>query len=195
MGLDITALIVGWEHLTETPPGERLRLLKASVLALDDWDCDWWGWAWPSAAPVPWFATYEFKLGLGSFKPHFWAGDAWEDVRDFADPALRAALDGFLAGLVWEGPGGDAVHVDSGVFPDDEQVLLARTPEAVSDLATLWAAAVPLLDGLREPFNGHAADPGGWFPDFEPFGELARGWGEVVGEADRRGWGLIGLPL
>ncbi|MCF3130024.1 hypothetical protein [Streptomyces olivochromogenes] len=48
----------------------------------------------------------------GSYKPHLWAGESCDDVREFADPALRAALDGFLVGLVWDGGGvGEVVGV------------------------------------------------------------------------------------
>jgi hypothetical protein len=37
--------------------------------------------------------------------------------------------------------------------------------------------------------------PRAWIDNFEEFADLLSDWREVVGEADRRGWGLIGLPL
>ncbi|MEU6001121.1 hypothetical protein ABZ837_25235 [Streptomyces sp. NPDC047197] len=40
---------------------------------------------------------------LGSYKPHFWAGERWEHVRDFAGSGLRTALDRFADALFWEG--------------------------------------------------------------------------------------------
>ncbi|MFC7648984.1 hypothetical protein ACFQX6_57560 [Streptosporangium lutulentum] len=42
----------------------------------------------------------------------------------------------------------------------------------------------------------HAVRPSGcWIKNFEEFTDLLSDWGEVVGEAHRRGWGLIGLPI
>lgn len=58
--------------------------------------------------------------------------------------------------------------------------------------AARWATAEPLLEGLREAYGGHAADPGGWIADFDAFAVLLREWAVVVTEADRRGWGVLG---
>ena len=111
-------------------------------------------------------------------------------------------LDGFLSGLFWYGPdpGNDAVHVYGGLFPVDgdgsPSLLLAYPPEAVAALVAFWAGAAPRLEELREPFAVHAASPPGrWIKDFEEFTDLLSDWGEVVGKAGRRGWGLIGLPI
>ncbi|WP_405690694.1 hypothetical protein [Streptomyces sp. NBC_00057] len=43
------------------------------------------------------------------------------------------------------------------------------------------------------PFAERAAVPQGWICDFESFAEFLMGWGEVVVEADHRGWGVVGL--
>ncbi|WP_316754631.1 hypothetical protein [Streptomyces herbicida] len=75
----------------------------------------------PASAQVPWSARYEFHSTTGSYKPHFWAGESWDDVREFAGPVLRRTLDAFLGHLVWDGGGVDEVVVvpDSGPFPGD----------------------------------------------------------------------------
>jgi hypothetical protein len=47
---------------------------------------------------------------------------------------------------------------------------------------------------VREAYAVHAARPGGWIEDFDAFAVLLREWAAVVAEAERRGWGLLGLP-
>ncbi|MFJ9645246.1 hypothetical protein [Streptomyces sp. NPDC101206] len=150
----------------------------------------------------PWLGRYEFAGTLGSYKPHFWAAQAWEDVRAAADPALRSALDTFLSALIWPGtdPDTDAEHVDPGLFPSLAPLwrhgpLIARGPDTVVRLGRCWqetAAALPRLGG---PYARLAAAPGRWIADFEEFTRLLSGWAEVVREAERRRWGLVGLPL
>jgi hypothetical protein len=56
--------------------------------------------------------------------------------------------------------------------PRDERpkLLLVCPPATVSAPAARWAGAEPLLETLRE-------------------------WAVVAGEAERRGWGLLGLPM
>ncbi|MFE4251400.1 hypothetical protein ACFRU3_18235 [Streptomyces sp. NPDC056910] len=212
MGLDITVLVVDWDHLGRTPAAERLGMLEDAAYPDDDCD-DGVGGAdagvehgWVRRPETPWCALYEFFRTLGSFKPHFWAGQAWEDVRDFAEPDLRAALDVFLAGLFWQGL--DDADTDTsaedepvvGLFPAERdpwhpRLLVVRTPEQVPDLARAWAVAAPLLEDLRAPYAVHAERPGRWTANFEEFAILVRDWGEVVTEASRSGRGLIGLPI
>lgn len=36
------------------------------------------GWSWPEAHGSPWYARYEFRNTLTSYKPHFWAGERWD---------------------------------------------------------------------------------------------------------------------
>lgn len=196
MGLDITVLAVDWERLAATPFDERLGLLEDASLPEEELDRDAEPrccWVFPAAANVPWCGRYEFHSTTGSYKPHFWAGQAWEDVRDHADPVLREHLDGFLGPLLQDE---DA----TGLFPADPdpwrpKLLLVCPPPAVSALARCWARAEPLLESLREPYAVHAACPGRWIEDFDEFSVLLREWAVVVGEAERRGWGLLGLPL
>ncbi|WP_236244851.1 hypothetical protein [Streptomyces sp. CC210A] len=38
-------------------------------------------------------------------------------------------------------------------------------------------------------------EPGQWIAGFEEFAELVRDWAEAAGEAERRRWGVIGLPI
>ncbi|MFB7709093.1 hypothetical protein [Streptomyces sp. NPDC056105] len=215
MGLDITVLVVDWDHLGRTPAAERLGMLEDAAYPDDDCDDRDSGGGgtdalvehgWVRRPDTPWCALYEFFRTLGSFKPHFWAGQAWEDVRDVAEPDLRAALDAFLAGLFWLGP----VDADADTSAEDEPVaglfpcepdpwrprlLVVRTPEQVTDLARAWAVVAPLLEDLRAPYAVHAERPGRWIANFEEFAMLVRDWGEVVTEASRSGRGLIGLPI
>ncbi|MFF4275350.1 hypothetical protein [Streptomyces sp. NPDC001536] len=196
MGLDITVLAVDWEQLEATPFDTRLGRLEDAALPEDeiDWDAEpRQGWVFPAASAVPWSGRYEFHSTSGSYKAHFWAGQAWEDVRDFADPVLRERLNGFLSPLLWD-------EDDTGLFPADSdpwrpKLLLTCPPPTVAALAVHWAGAEPLLESLREPFAVHAACPGRWIEDFDEFAVLLREWAVVVGEADRRGWGLVGLPM
>jgi hypothetical protein len=190
MGLGIVVMAVDWARLEGVPAGERLGRLyeESDDAAVDE------GWFWPASQGAPWWGVYEFRNTLGSYKPHVRAGEAWDDARDFAGPALRDALDGFLVelGIRWDPDEDDSP-------PDTEswhsKLLLFRTPADVAVMARLWARAEPLLDGLRESFDAHAArGPGSWIPDHAAFASLLRGWGEVVGEAHRRGWGVVGLP-
>jgi hypothetical protein len=196
MGLDITVLMVDWKRLGECPIGERIELLWDAAFPgdIEEYPEVEKGWVWPSGTGEPWFAMYEFPHTLGSYKPHHWAGSAWDDVRDFAEPPLRAALDVFVTGLLWDGS-----YVDDGMFPSPgdrwrPHLLVCRPPETVPPLLESWSQAAPLLDGIREPYAQHAACPGRWIANFEEFSELLHGWGEVVGEVTRRGWGLVGLP-
>ncbi|MFI0353299.1 hypothetical protein [Actinomadura sp. 9N407] len=194
MGVDITVLIIDWEHIEEAPPDQRMGLLEDALYPEDDWDLEGLerGWVWPSAPGAPWVARYEFYRTLGSFKPHFWAGEAWEKFRDFVDPGLRATLDGFLSALIWDGPdrGNDAAPVH-GLVLCGLETSLAYPPQAVPALVQLWADAAPRLEELRDPFAIHGARPEGWMKTFDEFADLLRDWGEVVGEANRRRWGLI----
>ncbi|MEU6911275.1 hypothetical protein ABZ935_39015 [Streptomyces coeruleorubidus] len=203
MGLDITVLAVDWERLERTRFEERYALLVDAALPEDE--CDWdaepeRGWVWPAASGVPWCGRYEFHGTTGSYKPHFWAGQAWEDVREHAGPEQRAHLDTFLQGLIRDDGTGTEDDTVSGLFPADpdpwrRRLLLACPPATVSALAGRWARAEPLLESLREPYGVHAACPGRWIEDFDEFSGLLREWGVVVTEAGRREWGLVGLPL
>ncbi|MFC8590712.1 hypothetical protein [Streptomyces atroolivaceus] len=203
MGLDISVMIADWSWLAEVPPPERLVRLR------DAWYADEAGlwddgtpqpegdFTWPQGPDGRFFALYEFRGTMGSFKAHFWAGQRWESLRDHADPQVRAGLEALLLGLVWDGMDGEAPHTDPGFFCDDPKVsygvLLARSPESVRELAATWERVEPLLGGLRPVFAEHAAVPGWWVGEFGEFTALLEDWGRVLAEAARRGWGVVGL--
>ncbi|MFH8595330.1 hypothetical protein [Streptomyces rimosus] len=201
MGLDITVIATNWARMQQHPAGQRLRAV-AEAACWDDWESgDDEGWIWPPEAGAAWCVRFEFRMTMGSYKPHFWAGEAWDLARLHAAPGLREPLDSFLSGLIWlpsADPEDDHTVLDRESFAQEtyaERLLVARPPETVPDLARAWSAVRPLLGTLREPFGEHAACPGRWMADFEEFSELLHGWGEVVGEAGRRGWGVLGLPI
>lgn len=200
MGLDMTLLTVDWVRLQEIPPQER----ETRLLALDfpddsemgDFDR---GLVWPVEPGERWCAMYEFYSGLGSYKLHFWGGQAWDDIREFTEPALRAAFDDFLEGLIWERPDSQDLAVESGLIPrwngrGQVSLLVLCTPLQAAARARSWARAAPRLEELREPFTLHAAGGSNWMATFDDFASLLRDWSAVVLEAERREWGLVGLP-
>ncbi|WP_030770051.1 hypothetical protein [Streptomyces sp. NRRL F-2664] len=207
MGADITVLVADWAHVMDLAPEDRLRVVQESAYADDDPDgsgdvVD--GWVWPAAGSErAWLGRYEFPGTLGSYKPHFWAAEGWERVRGAAEDGVRAALDEFLEGLIWWGPQADvdAEQVDPGVFASLEGLwrpgpLIVLSPATVARLRRRWLEAAPGLEGLRVPYAELAGrQPGQWVARFDEFTELVSGWAEVVDEADRRGWRVIGLPI
>ncbi|HEY9372760.1 hypothetical protein [Streptomyces sp.] len=203
MGLDITVMIADWSRLGEVPSRDRLSRLRDAWYADETglWDHDApvveGNWNWPRGAGSALFAVYEFRGTLGSFKPHLWAGERWESVRDHADPLVRARLDALLPGRTWGGLDGETEHVDQGFFCDDPAVaygvLLARSPASVRELAATSKEVRPWLEGLRGPFDEHPAVPEGWVRDFDEFSELLDDWCRDLSEAAQHGWGLIGL--
>ncbi|PVC80232.1 hypothetical protein [Streptomyces sp. CS131] len=196
MGLDITLLAVDWAHLRAIPADARTAWLEDAA-----WPDDQWppheeyqsGWTWPEGPGEQHWARYAFTMS--SYKPHFWAGRRWDDVRDAAHPELRVALDTYLLALVWAGPDGDVRH-DGPVFPGDPwdpEPLAVCRPADLPAVAEAWERAAPLLDTLRAPYAEHAEDPHGWIRDFDQFAAFVQEWSVPVEEAARRGWGLIGL--
>ncbi|MGW2854552.1 hypothetical protein ACWDAZ_21825 [Streptomyces sp. NPDC001215] len=188
MGLGITVMAVDWTRLEAVPAGERLdRLYGESDAAVVGA-----GWFWPTSRGEPWWGVHEFRDTLGSYKPHFWAGEVWDDVREHAVPELRDALDGFLVGLGirWDPEEEDAPH-DSESWRSE--LLLCRTPAEASALARLWARAEPLVDEVREPFDAHAArGPEKWMSDHAEFASLLRGWARAGAWAvARSGWAWV----
>ncbi|MFJ4772254.1 hypothetical protein ACIP88_24610 [Streptomyces uncialis] len=194
MGIDITVLVVDWTYLLQLAQEDRLRALHAT--AYSDSEA---GWVWPSAPDRAWVGRYEFSDTLGSYKPHFRAAQAWDDVRPSTETALRSSLDEFLSGLIWTHP--DAATdtgVEAGIFPPTAATwragpLVVCGPRTVARLNRSWQKAVSALPRLREPFGLYAASPGWWMPDLNMFMALLSGWADVVAEADRRRWGVVGL--
>ncbi|MFI6287217.1 hypothetical protein ACIBCM_21130 [Streptomyces sp. NPDC051018] len=210
MGLDITVVMADWEHLARMPAGERLEALTDAVYPsfrcapCEEADLAAQG-GWVGTCRSKWCAEYRFFGTTGSYSWHVHLANAWDDMRASAEPGLRGALDCFLGGLVWDGPGGGAADrydapPSAGGFPDDPapwrpRVLLLRAPDEVPELVRAWELAAPRLEELREPFDteaaGWAARPG----TFDDAVGLIREWGEVVTRARARGWGLVGLPF
>ncbi|MEU4213230.1 hypothetical protein AB0F13_25125 [Streptomyces sp. NPDC026206] len=191
MGLDITALIVDWAHLEGLPVDEREEALTDAAYPDDDDGTIEEGWVWLPPATPAWCARYEFAGTAGSFKPHFWTGNRWEDFREYLQADLRMALDTFLAGLTWDLPDTDRGPQHEG-GPEHwyDGLLVYCPPRDIPALAQAWAIAGLWLEELREPFDTHAAAPGRWAGTFEEFIRVLHGWAEAVGEAHQRGWGL-----
>ncbi|MEU2667851.1 hypothetical protein ABZ622_03125 [Streptomyces sp. NPDC007164] len=203
MGLDITVVIADWSWLGEVPEHERLLRLRNAWYADETglWEYDTptveGDWVWPKGPNGGCFALYEFLQTLGSYKPHFWATHHWERVRDHTGPPLRAGLDAFLLGLIWDGMDGESGETDADFFSGEPEVayglLIARSPDNVRRLAALWEDVRPRLDGLRETFTVYSAVPDGRGGDFDSFALLLTEWGRILTEAAGRGWGVVGL--
>jgi hypothetical protein len=197
MGVGIEVLIVDWPHVEAAAPGDREELLVDAAFgeAYSD-DLFEHGWSWPAQPDNAWYGRYAFRNSLGSYKPHFWAGHRWDHMRDFVEPTVRDTLDRFNDALFWHG-----LEDTTGVGTDlpeqpcswDADLLLWCPPDHVQLIAGWWQQAAPHLEVLRKPFTQHAADSGGWIATFESFAELLTDWGKVVTEAERRGWGIVGL--
>ncbi|MFD9072538.1 hypothetical protein [Streptomyces lasiicapitis] len=202
-------MTVEWAHLMRLPPQERIEVLQESAYCDQDphdtaGGATRRGWIWPAEPDRRWLGRYEFDDALGSYTPHFRAANTWDAVREAVSPAARSALDDFLSGLIWWGPDPevDARHIDEGVFPSFDALwrsgpVIARKPDTVADLLGIWQQAQPLLIQLREPFQNHLppAESGDGAAGFEGFARLLAQWADVLGEAHRRGWGVIGLPI
>ncbi|MFD5321939.1 hypothetical protein [Streptomyces sp. NPDC127098] len=200
MGLDITVVMVDWGRLNRVPAGERVEALIDAVCP--DFCCVpcaeadvavTGGWVWPRGQEQRWCAEYRFVHTTGSYKWHFELSNAWDDMREFTAPDLRVALDTFLGGLVWDGPDDEPVAT-VGANPWHARLLLFRPPDEVPALARAWERAGPRLEELRAPFAAEAAGWAGRPRSFDQAVALLREWADVVAEADRRGWGLVGLP-
>ncbi|QDQ09195.1 hypothetical protein [Streptomyces spectabilis] len=197
MGVGVELLVVEWPRVEAAAPDARYELLTDAAFgeAYSD-DLFEHGWSWPKTPGENWYGRYAFKGTLGSYKPHFWAGHRWDHLREFVAPETRAPLDRFLDALVWDGL--EYTESAGTGLPErdpawDADLLLWRPPEDPPVIAEWWRQAAPRLESLREPFDQHAAAPGGWISTFEEFTRLLSDWGEVALEAERRGWGLVGL--
>jgi hypothetical protein len=211
MGLDITVVMADWAQLARIPADERLEALTDTVCPpfccerCEEADYavkDGWVW-WPRESP--WCAEYRFFGTTGSYSWHFRLTNAWEDVRPFAAPELREALDCFLIGLMWDGPWDptatepDDDYAAAGGFPDDPtpwrpHALVLRAPDEVPPLLRAWEVAAPRLEELRGAFDAEASRWAGRPANFDAAVALLHEWGEVVTQAAARGWGVIGLP-
>jgi hypothetical protein len=206
MGLDLTLFMADWERLGAVPADMRSEALTDATLPpeLDFDDVRFTlhgGWLWPPDRASAWCAEYDFATTTGAYSPHWHAGNAWDDMRHRVDPPVREAMDAFVGGLVWaEDPDDDLALIgDAELFPGTgtagrSPVLIVCTPRAVAGKAEAWLTAEPLLEGLRDAFVVECLGWSGRPTSFEYFTALLREWGDVVREAARRGWGLVGLP-
>ncbi|MFC8721701.1 hypothetical protein [Kitasatospora sp. NPDC057198] len=190
MGVGVDVLVVDWARVEAADPGEREELLiDAALEAEDGRGPDGHGWWWPAHPDGGWYGGYAFRGTLGSYKPHFWAGHRWDLLRPFLTPEVRGVLDRFTGALFRPGP----EEPPEQVCPWDADLLLYCPPDRVPAVAGWWRRAAPGMADLREPFERHAVDGTGRVGTFEEFAGLLAGWGEVVTEAERRGWGVVGL--
>lgn len=197
MGVDLTTLIADWTWLAEVPPPERLERLRNAWYdeATGLWDAMsvTYGWEWPRGPHSARFGVYEFPGTLGSFKPHFWAGEAWEKARDHVDADVRAELDALLGGLIWDGPDFDDEEPGEGhaFFTGGYGLLVAQSPQGVRDLLATWERVRPRLEELRTAYEERSE--ASQYKGFDAFVRLLTNWGEVLAEAARRDWGIAGV--
>ncbi|MFE9029709.1 hypothetical protein ACFYOA_26220 [Streptomyces iakyrus] len=203
MGVCMEVLIVDWAHLKSVPAGQREAMVEEVAFGPDDaYDYNLPpGWTWPHPTQAQWWARYEFLDTMTSYKAHFWAGERWDELRSFVAAPQRDALDQFSAPLFWDGS--TYASETSDFSPTVEpgtcdwasrlDVMLWLLPEEVAALQHFWGQVEPHLDSLREPFNRHLTGPIGWIQDFPSFSRLVTEWGDVVSQAARRNWAVIGL--
>lgn len=115
--------------------------------------------------------------------------------------SVREAMDAFLVSLIWDADPADAPALTGGggFFPPAAdrwrpRVLLVCPPEAVSGKAHAWERVKSHLEELRGPFAAECQGRAGRPDTCEDFTALLHEWGDVITEAARRGWGLVGLP-
>ncbi|MEU8098507.1 hypothetical protein [Streptomyces rubiginosohelvolus] len=210
MGICIDVLIVNWDHLMSAPgDDQRYAILHDAGLSVDDNEGAWPDrspsvgrqWFWPSPPDANWFGKFDFGDVGFSYKDHFAASEHWEAIRVFVPPAMRSAVDRFIDPLFWGGleymadrdAEGATAHV-SVVLPDaPSDHLLWCPPAAVSSLKLLWDLVGAELEALREPFERYAHAGSSSITSFDAFAGLLRGWGDVIGQAQQRGWGVVGL--
>ncbi|MDX3488531.1 hypothetical protein [Streptomyces sp. ID05-18] len=209
MGMCIDVLIVDWDHLMSVPEDQHYAVLYEAADSVDE---EWWDagldqppstgpqWFWPAPPAVSWFGKFDFGDVGYSYKDHFWAGERWEETRSFVEPGLRSAVDRFIDPLFWGGleymsdrNADDPLLMsgDESSAPSDH--LLWCRPDAVSSLKRLWDSVGPELSLLRDPFGRHSRADFGRINDFDTFVGLLRGWGDVIDQAELRGWGVVGL--
>ncbi|SDJ60706.1 hypothetical protein [Streptomyces indicus] len=207
MGLDMEVLIVDWERLRSLPVEERSGMVEDAVFGAEDLEVYLArpeGWSGPGDGDAEWWARYEFRDTMTSYKAHFWAGNRWDELRGFVDASLREVLDQFAAPLFWgehnyellpqgQPPFTPAVVSRPDMWSPEIEAMLWLPPEDVKVLDRYWSEVAPRLDTLREPFERHIVEPIGWIQDFASFARLVSEWGDVISRAAGRGWAVIGL--
>ncbi|MGW6649860.1 hypothetical protein AMK23_08365 [Streptomyces sp. CB02130] len=210
MGTCIDVLIVDWDHLRSAPSDDqRYAMLHDAGSSVDD-DEDVWPdrsppvgpqWFWPSLPAVGWFGKYDFGAVGFSYKDHFAASEHWQATRAFVAPEVYSAVDRFIDPLFWGGlecmadqdAEGAATHVPVVLPGAPSDHLLWGPPAAASSLKLLWDTVGTELEALRQPFERYAHAGSSRINSFDAFAGLLRGWGDVIGQAQQRGWGVVGL--
>ncbi|MFE5961423.1 hypothetical protein [Streptomyces rubiginosohelvolus] len=210
MGICIDVLIVDWDHLMSEPSDQHYGMLHDAGFSVGE---EWWAagpghpspigpqWFWPSPSALGWFGKYDFGAVGFSYKDHFAASEHWEAIRGFVPPAMRSAVDRFIDPLFWGGleymadqdSEGAAAHVSVVLPPAPPDHLLWCPPEAASSLKLFWDLVGAQLEALRDPFERYAHAGSSRINSFDAFAGLLRGWGDVIGQAQQRGWGVVGL--
>ena len=203
MGVCMEVLIVDWAHLESVPAKQREDLVEEAAFGPDDaYDYNLPpGWTWPDPTQARWWARYEFLDTMTSYKAHFWAGERWDELRAFVDAPQRDALDQFSAPLFWYGSTyasqisdfSPTIEPDTCDWASRLDVMLWLLPQEAAALHRFWEQVEPHLGSLREPFERHLTEPIGWIQDFPSFSRLVTEWGDVVSQAARRDWAVIGL--
>lgn len=120
MGVCIEVLIVDWKRVEAVPADLRGDLVEEAAFGGESLEggFDEEGWLWPASADAVWYGRYALYRTLGSYKPHFWSGERWEDIRDFTEPGLRTSLDRFMGPLFWQHGLEYRVGEDPGAVPE-----------------------------------------------------------------------------
>ncbi|MFD6463954.1 hypothetical protein ACFWFG_38875, partial [Streptomyces roseolus] len=118
--------------------------------------------------------------------------EVWVDIRERTElpTDLVAPLDRFIGRLLIDDP--DEETVPCGL-PPELPLTKACSPREVTELAQVWREYAGRIEELRPAIAAETAEYGCWFSDFDQVAMLLRDWGEIVEEADRRGWGVFYL--
>lgn len=135
MGLDLTLFMADWKQLSAIPVENRVQALDDTTW-LPELDDEYQryglagGWLWPPDRGSAWCAEYDFFTTTGAYSPHARAGDAWADMRLLVDASVRAAINSFLVGLIWDADPADdpALTGGGGFFPPATERWRPRTP-------------------------------------------------------------------
>ncbi|MRH91986.1 hypothetical protein GFY24_31885 [Nocardia sp. SYP-A9097] len=196
MGVDIYPAIAHWDRVADTLNAAGIQGIWQLFDALPDWEVDEPDdvrLRWPLLVDS-WYAECTFRgLGsTGSYKPHFFLGHLWEHARERPDmPADVVALfDEFIGRLVLGVP---SARVDlSEQLPGQAELMNCFPPSEVCGLARLWRECSDRIGALRPVLAAQLIEDR-WFGDVGQVLSLLQGWGDVLHEAERRGWGLFYL--
>ncbi|MFD7846013.1 hypothetical protein ACFV4K_24105 [Nocardia sp. NPDC059764] len=207
MGVDIFPAIAQWDRLAETlnsdgmdgiwelfwaiPSGEELgETYDHRVRFL-----------WPPSDTAPWYGECTFRglASTGSWDLHWALSEVWDEMNGHSDlpTDLAAQVDRFIARLVRHRHGDPVEQKISPGLPmeriDVRHLRTACSPSEVAELARVWGRCADRLEELRPALTAEVIARWPWIADFDQLAMLLQDWGEIVTEADRRGWGLFYL--